>query len=274
MDLSRRSAGQAAAVFSSDSGDPGSGRPVPAQGTGHPEPRQPLLELVGLAAGYGDLAAVRDVSLHLVAGEVVALFGANGAGKTTTLLATVGLLPRMKGEVRWQGEKARLPLHRWARRGLGFVPGGRSVTSRLSVRDNLRLGPGGVAGAVAHFPELEALHDRQAGLLSGGEQQMLVMGRALASSPRLLILDELSLGLAPLVVERLLEVLRKAADDHGLAVLLVEQQVRRALTVADRWYLLANGMVTDSGLAAEQDRLESSYLAGMRTIPRPDVELD
>jgi branched-chain amino acid transport system ATP-binding protein len=226
--------------------------------------RSPVIELVGLTAGYGDLAAVRDISLHLCPGEIVALFGSNGAGKTTTLLATVGALPRMRGEVRWRGAATRWPVHRLARDGLAFVPEARSIVTGLSTRDNLRLGSGGVPGALAHFPELEPLLSRRAGLLSGGEQQMLTLGRALASQPTALLVDELSLGLAPLVVDRLLRALRKAADEQDLAVLLVEQQARRALAVSDRWYLLRNGQISDQGASnAGIDNLETSYLASM-----------
>lgn len=221
----------------------------------------PVLEVRELRAGYGDLAAVLDVSLTLRRGEVVALFGPNGAGKTTTLLAAVGLLPLMNGNVHWLGSPAPRSLHRLARRGLAFVPEERSVISQLTTRDNLRLGRGGVAPALTYFPELEKLLDRPAGLLSGGEQQMLTLARALASKPQALLVDELSLGLAPLIVERLLSVLRRSADDDGLAVLLVEQQARRALSVADRWYLLAHGRVAREGVGHDDEGLEAAYIA-------------
>jgi branched-chain amino acid transport system ATP-binding protein len=224
--------------------------------------RAPVLEVRELTAGYGDLAAVRQVSISLFPGEIVALLGANGAGKTTMLLSMVGVLPRMQGQVWWQGAPCSSSLHRLARSGLAFVPGAPSVITRLSTRDNLRLGSGGVDRALGHFPELSGLLDRRAGLLSGGEQQMLAMARALACQPKVLLVDELSLGLAPMVVDRLLTALRAAADD-GLAVLLVEQQIRRALAVADRWHLLSNGEITDSGRPEDQARLQASYLAGM-----------
>jgi branched-chain amino acid transport system ATP-binding protein len=230
--------------------------------------RQPVLELVGVTAGYGDLAAVRDISLRVHAGEVVALFGPNGAGKTTTLMAAVGVLPRMGGTVLWKGEPSPRRLHRLCRAGLAYVPEGRSVISGLSTRDNLRLGRGGVEAALKYFPELEPLLGRKAGLLSGGEQQMLTLARALASAPSALLVDELSLGLAPLAVERLLAAVRLAADRDGLAVLLVEQQARRALSAADRWYLLRNGSVDTSGDASGgQEELETAYLASMTDNP-------
>jgi branched-chain amino acid transport system ATP-binding protein len=226
-----------------------------------------VLEVRDLHAGYGDLAAVRGVSFALAPGEVVALLGANGAGKTTTLMATVGVLPRMSGTVWWKGEVTKAPLHKLARSGLAFVPGAPSVISGLSVQDNLKLGPGGVDGAVDRFPELKPLLDRPAGLLSGGEQQILSMGRALAGLPKVLLVDELSLGLAPLVVGRLLASIRRAADETGLAVLLIEQQARRALTVADRWCLLHMGMITHSGKASDSDALEEAYRANLGSAP-------
>ena len=225
--------------------------------------RVPVLEVRELTAGYGDLAAVRKVSVSLFSGEIVALLGANGAGKTTMLLSTVGVLPRMQGQVWWQGAPCSLSLHRLARSGLAFVPGAPSVITRLSVRDNLRLGSGGVDRALGYFPELSGLLDRRAGLLSGGEQQMLAMARALAGQPKVLLVDELSMGLAPMVVDRLLRALRAAADAEGLAVLLVEQQIRRALAVADRWHLLSNGVITDSGRPEDHARLQASYFTAM-----------
>jgi branched-chain amino acid transport system ATP-binding protein len=223
-------------------------RPEPAP-VGSAKPA--VLEVVGLTAGYGDLVAVRDVSLAVGRGEIVALFGANGAGKTTTLLATVGAIDRMAGEVRWHGRATTQKVHQLARAGLAFVPDERSIISGLSVLDNLRIGRGAVGAALELFPELQPLLGVNAGLLSGGQQQMLTLGRALAGLPDALVVDELSLGLAPLVVERLLQVLRTAADERGVGVLLVEQQAHRALTVADRWYLLANGRMAAEGGGGE-----------------------
>jgi branched-chain amino acid transport system ATP-binding protein len=174
------------------------------------------------------------------------------------------MLPTMSGTIRGQGQPVRRRLHQLARRGLAFVPEERSVISGLTARDNLRLGRGSVAAAVAAFPELEPHLDRKAGLLSGGQQQMLTLGRALAGDPVALVVDELSLGLAPLVVDRLLAAIRAAADSRGVAVLLVEQQARRALAVADRWYLLHNGTVTAAGDdTSDISQLEEAYLAAM-----------
>ena len=225
-----------------------------------------LLRAEEMDAGYGDLAAVRGLDLELRAGEIVALLGPNGAGKTTTLLTVAGELPPLAGRLEVLGSTRRRPLHRQVRGGLGFVPAERSVIAGLSTRANLRLGSGTVDAAVELFPELDLLLDRRAGLLSGGEQQMLTLARALAAHPRLLLVDELSLGLAPLVVERLLAAVRRAADE-GAGVLLVEQHTADALAVADRGVVLRRGRVALSGSAEELrnqvDELESAYLTGI-----------
>jgi branched-chain amino acid transport system ATP-binding protein len=210
-------------------------------------PGNVVLEAKGLFAGYGDLAAVRDLDLVVHAGEIVALLGPNGAGKTTTLLTLAGALEPLAGTVRWNGEEASSSLHRRVRAGMGFIPEERSVIGKLTVRDNLLLGRGPLDDAVRLFPQLEPLLNRLGGLLSGGEQQMLTLARCLASRPTLILVDELSLGLAPIVVKTLLEKLREAAAETRTAVLMVEQQVQRALSVADRWYLLRHGGLVDSG---------------------------
>lgn len=222
----------------------------------------PIFQLVDLTAGYGDLEAIRSVSLELHPGEMVALFGPNGAGKTTALMASIGAIPRMSGQVLWRGKPAATAPHKAARDGLSFVAEDRSVVAGLSTLDNLRLGRGTVETALRHFPELERLLKRRAGLLSGGEQQMLTLARAIAGRPTALLIDELSLGLAPLVVDRLLAALRVAADEEGVAILLVEQQARRALATCDRWYLLRNGRIAANGDSSTGiDVLEAAYMA-------------
>jgi branched-chain amino acid transport system ATP-binding protein len=224
-----------------------------------------LLEARGLSAGYGSLAAVRDLDLQVDEGEVVALLGPNGAGKTTTLRALAGALDLLGGEVRWKGAATRSPLYRRARRGLAYVPEERSVFMGLTAAENLRVGDGPPARALELFPELTPHLKRKAGLLSGGQQQILTLARALASNPTVLLADELSLGLAPIVVTRLLQAVREAAS-RGIGVLLVEQHARQALNVADRVYVLQRGRIALEGTAAEiRDRLgevEQTYLSG------------
>jgi branched-chain amino acid transport system ATP-binding protein len=228
-----------------------------------------LIEGVGLSAGYGAVAVVRDLDLHVDAGEVVALLGPNGAGKTTTLLTLAGELPPLAGQVRFRGEATTAPMHARCRAGMGFVTEERSVFMGLSTRDNLRLAGVSPAAATGLFPELAPLMPRPAGLLSGGEQQMLTLARALGREPRVLLADELSLGLAPIVVERLLTAVRRAADERGVGVLLVEQHVRQALRVADRVVVLERGRVALSGTVAEVrsqlEAVEAAYLSGAAT---------
>lgn len=223
-----------------------------------------VLEARGLTAGYGPVPVLHKVSLNVRAGEVVALLGPNGAGKTTTLFALAGELPVEPGEVFFLGKGDRRPLFRRARAGLSFVTEERSVFMGLTCRENLRLGRGSVDAALKIVPELEPLLGRRAGLLSGGEQHMLTIARALASQPAVLLVDELSMGLAPLILDRLLRVVRRAADD-GVGLLLVEQQARKALEICDRAYVLSRGEIVLEGSAAEmRDRLpeiEASYLS-------------
>ncbi|MGH9030632.1 MAG: ABC transporter ATP-binding protein [Acidimicrobiia bacterium] len=224
-----------------------------------------LLETRALSAGYGRLAAVRDLDLRVERGEVVALLGPNGAGKSTTLKTIAGALPSLGGEIVWKGESTRAPMHRRVRLGFAYVPEERSIFMDLTAAENLRVGDGPIEKALELFPEL-ALHlKRKAGLLSGGQQQILSLARALAAEPDLLLADELSLGLAPLVVHRLLEAVRAAAG-RGVGVLLVEQHAHQALSVADRVYVLQRGRVALQGTAQEVlgrlDEVEQTYLEG------------
>ena len=204
----------------------------------------------GVTAGYAGTPAIHGIDLEARAGEVVALLGANGAGKTTTLLVLAGEIAPMSGTVVFRGDARRRRLHQRARAGLGFLTEERCVFMQLTGWQNLRLGRGRPERALELFPELEQHLDKPVGLLSGGQQQMLALGRVLAAEPRVLLADELSLGLAPMVVERLLAAVRAAADS-GVAVVLVEQHVRQALAVADRVHVLRRGRVVLSGDAAE-----------------------
>jgi len=225
-----------------------------------------LLEADRMSVGHGGgPPVVHDLTLEVNPGEVVALLGANGAGKTTTLLALAGELPVAAGEVRWRGDARRTPLHQRARSGMAFIGDDRSVLMELSVRDNLRIGRCDPDRALAHAPELAEFLGKRAGLLSGGQQQMLTIARALGRDPEVLLADELSLGLAPQIVDRLLGTIRRAADE-GLGVLLVEQQVEKALAVADRVYVLRGGRMVYGGPAADArraiDEIEAAYLGG------------
>jgi branched-chain amino acid transport system ATP-binding protein len=228
-----------------------------------------LLEMRSLHAGYEGVPVVRDLTLTVGPGEVVALLGPNGAGKTTTLHTAAALIPVINGDVLVFGTsiKKKQP-YDLAQAGLGYVTEDRSLFYSLTVKENLRLGSHGNSSEMEHaltyFPALEDLMDRQAGLLSGGEQQMLALGRAIASRPRLLLLDEMSLGLAPVIVEKLLPVVRDLARETGSGVLLVEQHVELALEVSDRAYVLAHGDLVLEGeashLLANPAILEASYL--------------
>ncbi len=222
-----------------------------------------LIEARQISAGYRGVEIVRDLSLEVQAGEVVALLGANGAGKTTTLLTLAGELAPLGGEVLMDGERTTAPLHRRARKGLAFVTEERSIFPKLTTRQNLAVARADVDQATALFPELVPLMSRRSSLLSGGEAQMLTLSRALARAPSLLLADELSLGLAPKTVGRLLRAVREAAD-RGIGALLVEQHVHRVLEVADRVYLLQQGRVRFAGTAADArgsiDEIQATYL--------------
>jgi branched-chain amino acid transport system ATP-binding protein len=212
------------------------------------------------------MAVVRDLDLRVEPGEVVALVGPNGAGKTTTLLTLAGELPAIAGEVSFGGLATKSPLYRRARLGMRFVTEERSVFMKLTAAENLRVAGVAVADAVEVFPELEPLLGRVAGLLSGGEQQMLTLARAVAAKPALLLVDELSLGLAPRIVRRLLDTVRRVASEQATGVLLVEQHVRQALGIADRVYVMQRGHIVMDGTAHEMrgriDEVESTYLPG------------
>jgi branched-chain amino acid transport system ATP-binding protein len=231
----------------------------------------PALELRRLSAGYHGSIVVRDLDLRVARGEVVALLGPNGAGKTTTLRAISGLVRTRGGTVGLAGrEISSVSPTKRARLGIAHVPEDRGLFFGLTVAEHLKLGRRGehLDPDVAHtyFPALADLADRRAGVLSGGEQQMLALGRALARKPDLLLLDELSLGLAPVIVERLLPVIRRFADETGCGVLLVEQHVQLALGIADRAYLMAHGEASASHdasrLRGDTGLVEASYLGG------------
>lgn len=229
-----------------------------------------LVNAQTMTCGYGKLPVVRELDLHIDEGEIVCLLGANGAGKTTTLQTLAGALPRLSGSLEVMGKpvKSARP-YEVARRGVAIVPEGRGLFYMLTVAQNLRLRKHRHSTVtqtelLKYFPALAGLMNRRAGLLSGGEQQMVALAGALIADPKLMMLDEMSLGLAPVIVEQLLPTVRRIADQRGMAVLLVEQHVLAALKIADRGYVLDHGRVQVEGtvpeLMRDAEMLEASYL--------------
>ncbi|HEY6773222.1 MAG TPA: ABC transporter ATP-binding protein [Oxalicibacterium sp.] len=234
-----------------------------------------LLQIAGLKVAYGGIQAVKGIDLDVHEGELIALIGANGAGKTTTLKAVTGTLPgsRVEGHIEYDGKPIK-GLHSFAlvERGMAMVPEGRGVFTRMSIHENLLMGAytrndkAGIAADVDKwfgiFPRLKERAAQMAGTLSGGEQQMLAMARALMSHPKLLLLDEPSMGLAPIMVERIFEVVRDVAA-QGVTILLVEQNAKLALQAADRAYVMESGLVTMQGDAQQMlddPRVKEAYL--------------
>ena len=223
-----------------------------------------LLEAINLNAGYQQQAVVRNLNLHVNTGEMVCLLGPNGAGKTTTLQTLAGDLSAIRGSVNLFGQPCTLALHQRVRQGLAYITDERTLVMGLSVADNLRLRGGSIRAATEYFPEITPLLNRQAALLSGGQQQIVAVARCLAAKPELLIADELSMGLAPKIVDRLLLSLRQAVD-NGLGVLLVEQHIDKALAHSDRAYVMSHGDIVMSGnshaLQQQRSAIEQAYIS-------------
>lgn len=232
-----------------------------------------MLRVDGLHAGYGDLAVVHGIDLEVAAGEVIALIGSNGAGKSTVLRAVSGLLPPTAGRVTFDGRSiSGVPAFRIARAGLTYVPADRRLFRELSVADNLLMGAyprrpsrQRLEEAVTLFPRLAQRRRQRAGTLSGGEQQMLAIARALMSEPKLLLLDEPSLGLAPLIVKQIFNAISAVNRERGMTVFLVEQNAFHALRLAHKGYVIVNGVITLSGTGREllaNEEVRSAYLEG------------
>ena len=231
-----------------------------------------MLSVENLRSGYGRIEVLHGVSIEVAAGEIVTLVGGNGAGKTTLIRAISGVQPIIAGRVLFEGRPIeRIPAHARVALGIAQVPEGRQLFAPLSVEDNLRLGAwtrkgtsgdSELASIYELFPMLASRRRAAAGMLSGGQQQMLAIGRALMSKPRLLLLDEPSMGLAPMLVEQILDAVQ-GLKRAGLTVLLVEQNARAALAIADRGYVVETGRISASGSAAEllaDDRVQAAYL--------------
>jgi branched-chain amino acid transport system ATP-binding protein len=234
---------------------------------------QAMLKIKGLQINYGGIQAVKGIDLEVMQGELVTLIGANGAGKTTTMKAITGLKPYSIGDIEYMGESIKgVPPHLLLMRGLAMVPEGRGIFARMSIVENMQMGAylrndtDGVKADVdrmfGFFPRLKERATQYAGTLSGGEQQMLAMARAIISRPKLLLLDEPSMGLSPIMVEKIFEVVR-AISAEGMTVLLVEQNARLALQAASRGYVMDSGLVTMSGDAKQMlddPRVRAAYL--------------
>ena len=233
----------------------------------------PLLEVRGLHVAYGGIKAVKNIDLKIAPGELVALIGSNGAGKTTTLKTLAGLLHPANGQIQYEGKNLKnIAAHQRAAMGIALVPEGRGVFARMTVAENLLMGAYSrsdkneittdLERMYGLFPRLAERKDQLAGTLSGGEQQMVAMARALMSRPRLLMLDEPSMGLAPLMVQKIFATIRDIAA-LGMSILLVEQNARLALQVAQRGYVMESGAITLSGAAGEllgSDAVQRAYL--------------
>ncbi|HEY6982315.1 ABC transporter ATP-binding protein [Reyranella sp.] len=238
-------------------------------------PETLALEVTGVTTFYGAIQALHGVELNVGRGEIVTLIGANGAGKSTLLMTICGSPRARSGSIRLDGEEiAHLPTHEIVRRGVAQVPEGRRIFPRMSVLENLQMGATIAAPAhfqqdidrvFAMFPRLAERRGQRGGTLSGGEQQMLAIGRALMSRPRLLLLDEPSLGLAPLIVQQIFAAIGRIAREEGVTIFLVEQNAYHALRLADRGYVLVNGHVRLSGQASEllaNAEVRAAYLEG------------
>ena len=233
-----------------------------------------ILKVDNINVYYGAIHAIKGISFEVNEGEVVTLIGANGAGKSTTLQTVSGLLHSRTGSIEFAGENlAKIPPHIIVRKGLAQVPEGRRIFQQMSVEENLEMGAytrdkselqGDLESVYKQFPRLLERRRQIAGTLSGGEQQMLAIGRALMSHPKLLMLDEPSMGLAPILVEQIFDIIRQL-NEAGTTILLVEQNAQMALSIADRAYVLGTGMITMSGNAADvlaDDRVRAAYLGG------------
>ena len=233
-----------------------------------------LLKVDNIHVYYGAIHAIKGISFEVNEGEIVTLIGANGAGKSTTLNTVAGLLKPREGSITFEGQSLQgTPAYKLVSRGMALCPEGRRIFQQMTVRENLEMGgysrpnteiDGSLEDVFNRFPRLKEREKQIAGTLSGGEQQMLAMGRALMSKPKLLMLDEPSMGLAPILVEQIFDII-KELHEAGTTILLVEQNAQMALSIADRAYVLGTGMITMSGAAADvlaDDRVRAAYLGG------------